>query len=544
MKETWKYLFSPQVLSRGEDYYYGDEVRKIKKTDYGYSAEVRGENKYEVDIYINGDEVDEMDCTCPYAAKGYNCKHMAAVLFALEDQDFVEESEPENRETIDDILARLDEKTILTEFRNILEENVQLHDRFYNKYRRQPADRKEITRINGMLDDLAYEYGDRGGFVDWYHGSDYVRGFLACLEDYVEPMIERGEYLAAFEVLKHAFYVVNTVDMDGSNGEHSDIVYHIEELWTDIIQHADANEKDQIHQWFESMLEKASSLNVGDSIADMYYSQFNDEKYLLPILKETKDIIQDPSISAYALKDKLDLYKSVLERLHQPLNEYNQWLQDHRHIPSVKEILLKEAEDKKDIETCITLSEELLNTEDVWWRKNELARKLLKYYRENGDKEKYRDTLKRIVLEGRTPLMEDIRILRNLYAEEEWIPIREEIVKKDRYIAKEIFFEERLYDRLWALLKMMPVSEIEPYLHVLRNEYADELLERYSTYLHALEERHGTRTVYEEMEKYLHLTASIPGGKKEAYSIISQWQKQFPTRKAMQQMLINVMRKL
>jgi len=140
--------------------------------------------------------------------------------------------------------------------------------------------------------------------------------------------------------------------------------------------------------------------------------------------------------------------------------------------------------------------------------------------------------------------MEDIRILRNLYAEDEWIPVREEIVKKDRTIAKEIFFEERLYDRLWALLKMVPVSEIEPYLHVLRNEYADELLERYSTYLHALEERHGSRTVYEEMEKYLHLTASIPGGKKEAYSIISQWQKQFPTRKAMQQMLINVMRKL
>ena len=321
MKETWKYLFSPQVLSRGEDYYFADQVRNLDRTDYGYSAEVRGENAYEVDIYMNDGELDEMDCTCPYAAKGYNCKHMAAVLFALEDSDFTEDIEIQNRETVDDILARLDAETILAELKSILEQDRQLCDRFYNKYRLQPTDKKEISRINGILDDLAYEYGDRSGFIDWYHGSDYVNGFLACLEDYVTPMIDRGEYLSAFEVLKHAFYVVNTVEMDGSNGEHTDIAYYIEDLWSDILQKANPNERDEMHEWFEGMMSKSRNLIVGDSIEDMYYSQFNDEKYLIPILEETKERINDPNISAYTLKDKLTLYKSVLERLHRPTRE-------------------------------------------------------------------------------------------------------------------------------------------------------------------------------------------------------------------------------
>ena len=544
MKETWKYLFSPQVLSRGEDYYFADQVRNLDRTDYGYSAEVRGENAYEVDIYMNDGELDEMDCTCPYAAKGYNCKHMAAVLFALEDSDFTEDIEIQNRETVDDILARLDAETILAELKSILEQDRQLCDRFYNKYRLQPTDKKEISRINGILDDLAYEYGDRSGFIDWYHGSDYVKGFLSCLDDYVRPMIDRGEYLSAFEVLKHAFYVVNTVEMDGSNGEHTDIAYYIEDLWSDILQKANPNERDEMHEWFEGMMSKSRNLIVGDSIEDMYYSQFNDEKYLIPILEETKERINDPNISAYTLKDKLTLYKSVLERLHRPLEEYDQWLQDHRHLSTVKEILLQEAEERKDINTCIILSEELYEAEESPWRKNELGRKLLRYYQESGNHEKYRETLKKLVLNERMPSMESIRTLRNLYNKEDWVPIREELVRKDRYVAKEIFFEEKMYDRLVNLLKQMPVSEAEPYLHVLQKDYAEDLLEMHISYLYALEERHGSRTLYQEMEKYLHLTASIPGGKKAVYSLMTQWQKKYPTRKAMQQMLINVMRKL
>lgn len=32
-----------------------------------------------------------MDCTCPYAEGGESCKHMAAVLYAIEGMDLIEE---------------------------------------------------------------------------------------------------------------------------------------------------------------------------------------------------------------------------------------------------------------------------------------------------------------------------------------------------------------------------------------------------------------------------------------------------------------------
>ena len=33
---------------------------------------------------MNDREIEEMECTCPYAEDGNYCKHMAAVLYAAE----------------------------------------------------------------------------------------------------------------------------------------------------------------------------------------------------------------------------------------------------------------------------------------------------------------------------------------------------------------------------------------------------------------------------------------------------------------------------
>ena len=77
---------SEHILARGEMYYYDGAVQDLEKTEHGYHAVVEGTEDYEVDIEMEDKQICEMYCTCPYAADGNNCKHMAAVLYEIEEQ--------------------------------------------------------------------------------------------------------------------------------------------------------------------------------------------------------------------------------------------------------------------------------------------------------------------------------------------------------------------------------------------------------------------------------------------------------------------------
>ena len=82
----WKRKFSRTILERGKYYYTHKHVKNFSYQDLVYSAEVTGSYIYEVEIKIRNDDIIYMACSCPHAEKGYYCKHMAAVMFAIEDK--------------------------------------------------------------------------------------------------------------------------------------------------------------------------------------------------------------------------------------------------------------------------------------------------------------------------------------------------------------------------------------------------------------------------------------------------------------------------
>lgn len=86
MLKPWEYLFKTHILSRGWDYYENGAVSSLKKTETGYKATVEGSYDYEVEVEIYDNEVVDMFCDCPYAEDGNYCKHMAAVLYEIEEK--------------------------------------------------------------------------------------------------------------------------------------------------------------------------------------------------------------------------------------------------------------------------------------------------------------------------------------------------------------------------------------------------------------------------------------------------------------------------
>ena len=90
MESNWKRYFLPHILERGKKCLREGRVGEIRRTTHGYEAIVRGEQKYHVKIDIQGQFIEQMSCDCFYVQnKGQYCKHMAAVLYELEERQMI-----------------------------------------------------------------------------------------------------------------------------------------------------------------------------------------------------------------------------------------------------------------------------------------------------------------------------------------------------------------------------------------------------------------------------------------------------------------------
>ena len=104
-KVDWKKLFSTSILNRGRDYYRSGNVVDYRESDRTIEAAVLGSRIYDVRITDPGAFNMRMKCSCPHARDGFNCKHMAAVLFLWEERKEEEETEPaDGIKSIDDII--------------------------------------------------------------------------------------------------------------------------------------------------------------------------------------------------------------------------------------------------------------------------------------------------------------------------------------------------------------------------------------------------------------------------------------------------------
>ena len=82
---NWQKMFAPWILERGRDYWNDGCTEILCRDGNTVTAVVSGTEDYDVEIEVSrGGNIAYMSCTCPYAEDGSHCKHMAAVLFAMD----------------------------------------------------------------------------------------------------------------------------------------------------------------------------------------------------------------------------------------------------------------------------------------------------------------------------------------------------------------------------------------------------------------------------------------------------------------------------
>jgi len=78
---NWTEYFDSTILRRGRDYYRKEKVKGYTQTEDGCIARVLGTHVYNVRISGIKSGFLRFNCDCAYAAKGFNCKHEAAVMY-------------------------------------------------------------------------------------------------------------------------------------------------------------------------------------------------------------------------------------------------------------------------------------------------------------------------------------------------------------------------------------------------------------------------------------------------------------------------------
>ena len=517
------------ILERGEEYWEDGAVENLQRTPDGWEAIVNGSEEYSVEICTDGEDIEDMYCTCPYADSGRNCKHMAAVLFAV--PEYIDE--PEDGESVQDILQSMNEEELRKELQELMRKDIRTKERITAAYRTRPAQESDLIRFEKILDRIAKEYTDDYGCVSWDTCEDFCEALTDTIAEVIEPMIRRRETLIAFHAVQSVFRLMEDVITDAPCDEVFDAM---EDAWTRIIEQAEETDRSVMYSWFSSMRSKADDLSGGYIIESVFYRSFQDDNHLELLLKETLNSLNNPDEIRIYGTSLLKKYRDILKRMGRPLDPYEKWMENHKDLEPVLSLRLEEAEERNDTGTALELLKKLYDYSEHIWDQRTYARRLLHKYEELQDPYGQKEWLHCLFrLKEISPA--ELQSLRSLCIPSEWTAYRESYIADHPDRTPQILAEEGLYDRLADILPQFPIETVNVYRSLLQKNHSDCLVNIYAGHIKKLESRHPCKSLYAEMKNYLVILAEIPGGMTAVSSFLRTWQIKYPTRAAMQAMI-------
>lgn len=364
----WQYLFRPHIIERGYDYFLADAVDDFEVHEGMVNAIVEGTDDYAVTIEFSQEKITSLYCDCPYAADGNHCKHMAAVLFECNEQEFFQEQDSMNSPAASSDLGELVMTTDEAKLRAFLLTALTNDDKLAHRFTREFSisdPKKEVRSLIGQIDDTFDRHGDRQGFIDYNAAFDFGHALLTFLYEEVDPIIADGDYMLAFEILGHLVNRINMVEMDDSGGQITMILSECYEHWQEILEHAEVTEKKKMFEWFTEQLDSQdyeySDDYIEESIKEGFPEvQFNEIKLNLAEKKIRQAEMLEGWQREFRLAEWAVFLIDAMERSGKSENEINEIYQRYWTISSVRKKYIEEAIAKKDYTVAIEVLQESL----------------------------------------------------------------------------------------------------------------------------------------------------------------------------------------
>lgn len=547
----WKDLFQEHILDRGESYYFDGAVLELHKTEHGYHAVVEGTEDYEVDIEMEGGRVCEMYCSCPYAEDGNNCKHMAAVLFEIEEQNeediLTEETCPDDQEQeLEEIIERIPEEELRFFVKGIAAQNSEIRNTLMTRYAVK-IDEKQMDLLKQGVGQLVWEYGDRSGYIDYRNALDFCWALENYLEEKGNTLIERKCYGQAFELTNYVFKTIGNIDIDDSDGGTAQVANACYDKWKEILENCSEEEKNEMFSWFMSHLSCDYVVDyMEDYMEDFLTHEFQNREMLEKMLKDLDKKIEMQTSSTdcgstwsarYGYENNIIKRLEFMERLDLPAEEIREYRRQHWRFSAVRELEIQENLDNGNLGEAIRiLQESKILDKEYPGLIARYSEQLISIYETQTDKEAYKKELLYYVFECPQNNLVHIYKLKEVCTDKEWEDYREQILKrpKNYNILYPFMEKEGMYERMIECIKKETfIYNLDRYEKVLKDKFPEQVRDIYISYLHHEAERAGNRKRYRELIKYLKKIRRYPGGKEKASEIAENWRGMYYRRTAM-----------
>ena len=547
----WKDLFQEHILDRGESYYFDGAVLELHKTEHGYHGVVEGTEDYEVDIEMEGGRICEMYCSCPYAEGGNNCKHMAAVLFEIEEQSeediLTEETcQDDQEQEVEEIIERIPEEELRSFVKEIAAQNSEIRNILMTRYAVK-IDEKQMDLLKQGVNQHVWEYGDRSGYIDYRNAWDFCWALENYLEDKVDTLIDRKCYRQAFELTNYVFRTIGNIDIDDSDGGTSQVANACYDKWKEILENCSEEEKNEMFSWFMSHLSCNYVIDyLEDYMEDFLTHEFQNREMLEKMLKDLDERIEMQALSTdcgstwsvrHGYENNIIKRLELMERLDFPEEEIREYRRRHWRFSAVRELEIQENLDNGNLDEAIRILQESKTLDKEYpGLVARYSEQLISIYETQPDKEGYKKELLYYVFECPQNNLVHIYKLKEVCTDKEWEDYREQILKrpKNYNILYPFMEKEGMYERMIECIKKETfIYNLDRYEKVLKEKFPEQVRDIYISYLHHEAERAGNRKRYRELMKYLKKIRRYPGGKEKASEIAENWRGMYYRRTAM-----------
>lgn len=496
--KNWKHLFEDKILDRG--YFLTDDVEIIKRNDEKVTATVSGTLDYKTQITFDDGLVGDMYCSCPYFEID-NCKHLAALLYVLEEGDDVAVEEEDFTELFNSVNDDDLRQFIYSE----LENDKELLNRFKLKF----SNTINSDYYRTKLDKICFRDNNRYAINDFLTHDMH---FLLDKNEY-ELVLELLDYV--FPYIKEWWNFWEDYGSDGNMEEFRDIT----ELLINTPVH------DDVFEWLGDLIYYIPDDDHMDELIELYFTEFEsiDE---MKAKEKLSDKLYDKTQNVKWIKIKIDL----MEKLDYPLDDINDFRKDYLEY----EVIIDQYIDS----TQGSEKERLLIKAIGQFRYNEKYKVQLKdYYLANKDCGKYLKLLEEMVFTY--PNIEYYKEYEKHY-KGDWTLKRREILENHcevNHFLNECFAHEKRYDLL--INNVHTLWDLNDYRDVLVKDYSDEVIRKYSKIAIGKAQKSGPPKHYREIAEILKIIRKIPGGADKVEIIVENFKEEYKRRPRMLKELRN-----
>ena len=518
---SWRDFFKPWILERGQEYFECGQVTELEDDGDLVRAEVSGSQDYHIEIQRCGKRVERMSCDCPYADKDENCKHMAAVLFALEDRSAQQRTGCRLEWQV--ALEKLTEEQMRTLLRSMAEENGSLQDRIV---RLVAGPGTEPSQWQDNLEQIILDHSDYRGWLGYDRAYHCMMDIVEYLEESLIPLLIEGKLLDAAKLVMTVYGMAFSQDMDDSDGGLANVSDACREALRKILYLAEPQQERKIFYMLHEFLEGS----------DWDYGSDNLEELILAL--NWSEELQQKNLQY--LDDNLDSWRmerraELMEHMGASKAEIIAWWEQFRKNGSAYHPLLRLYEEY-DLPKAIELVREERQKEKIDWRLEELSKTLLRLLEKAGEQAEYEKELRHLVLEHKCQEREYVSQLKTITPPEQWSAIFESLMADAKRPSDRmaLYHFEGMLDELFTELCQHPsFGSFQCYAAELREWDPTRTRTYYVEILKREMDAANQRKQYRHIIGYLSDLRAYPGGQKAAKELAEYWHVYHRNRPAM-----------